>query len=105
MKKVLSLLCEIEDNANVILNSTSAKKSALNEQLSKDMEALDLKYANEIEEQLKKLQQKIEKEISNEHDTLVKAFETQLQELNANFQKNRETYVQTIFENIIKVQE
>ena len=104
MQKVLDVLCEIEDKAKGILNSTSEQKAVLNQQLHKEMEALDKAYAKQTEAQLNELRQKMEKEIFDEHTALVKSYESRLQNLETDFKKNRETYVQTIFESIINEQ-
>lgn len=105
MEKVLELLCEIEDKANTIINNASSKKNILNEELKQKMDALDRQYATETESKLNEIRQKMEKEISDEHTALVSSCEARLKELDINFEKNREAYVQTIFENIIREEE
>lgn len=103
MEKVINLLADIEEKAAHIIDRSSEEKNRLYEQLTEDLEKLDSDIAQDTCKKLNDLQERMNEEIALERQALKDDCDKQLKALETNFLTNRDTLVDKVFQNIIKV--
>lgn len=101
MEKVINLLNDIEEKATSIVDHTSVEKKALYKQLTKDMEKLDNQISGETQKKLDVIRTKMNQEIEDAKKDLVRTFEEHMNQMEDDYQKNHETYVDSVFQKII----
>lgn len=101
MEKVITLLYDIEEKANRILDRTAEEKAALYQELNANMEEMDAQINKETQKKLKDIQARFEKEIASDTQALIEASKKHLSEIESNCKQNHEVLVNEIFEQII----
>lgn len=101
MEKVITLLYDIEEKANRILNRTAEEKATLYQELNAHMEEMDAQINKETQKKLKDIQATFEKEIASDTQALIEASQKHLSEIESNCKQNHDVLVNQIFEQII----
>jgi len=101
MEKVISLLFEIEEKANRIIELANEEKIRLYASLEKDLVQMEENIVAENTAKLSILQTQADQELSKEKQTLIFNCEKQLKNLDAQYDNYKEELVKKVFEDII----
>lgn len=101
MEKVITLLYDIEEKANRILNRATEEKAKLYQELNDKMEQMDAKMNEETQKKLEVLQVKFDKEVVSDTKGLIEANEKHLADIESKFRANHNYLVKQIFDQII----
>lgn len=104
MEKVLNVLNDlnnIDEKAAAIIEHTNVEKKELYKQLTEDMKKLDEEISKVTEKKLSSSRDKLNLEIDEAKKGLLASFEQDMSKLDSDFQKNHDTYVETVFQKII----
>lgn len=101
MENVIGLLHDIEEKANLIIARANDEKVKLHEALKNDLEKLDKDVADSTNAKLLVLKNQVNKELAAEKEAITKDWEKQLADLEANYARNHDVYVDKIIREII----
>lgn len=104
MEKVLNVLSDltnIDEKAAAIIANTNVEKKELYKQLTDDMKHFDDEISKITEKKLSSSREKLNLEIDEAKKGLLASFERDMSSLESDFQKNHDTYVETVFQKII----
>ena len=103
MEKVINVLYEIEEKANRILNRATEQKQKLYDQLNNDLLELENSITADTNNKINNMKSTMLSEIETEKEALTRDCKEQIQALEINYSSNHDSYVDKVFENIIKV--
>lgn len=101
MEKVITLLYDIEEKANRILNRATEEKAKLYQELNEQMEQIDAKINEETKKKLEVLQAKFDKEVASDTRDLIEANERHLADIESNFRANHDNLVKHVIDQVI----
>jgi len=101
MEKIITLLSEIEEKAEKIIENTSVEKEHLHKQFEEDIKLLDEQITNDTNNKLDELRSKINQSIEDEKNKLIEDCNKQLSVLENDFTKHHKTLVDKVFNSII----
>lgn len=101
MEKVFDLLSDIEEKAAAIVDHTSVEKKALSKELTRKIEKLDHQIYAETKKKLDVIRTEMNEGIELEKKELLHAFEEHMKQLETDFEKNHDVYVESVFQRII----
>lgn len=101
MENVIGLLHDIEEKANLIIARANDEKVKLHETLKNDLEKLDKDVADSTNAKLLVLKNQVNKELATEKEAITKDWAKQLSDLEANYTRNHDFYVEKIMQEII----
>ncbi|SHO54245.1 hypothetical protein [Anaerocolumna xylanovorans] len=101
MENVIGLLHDIEEKANLIIARANDEKVKLQEALKNDLEKLDKDVADSTNAKLLVLKNQVNKELAAEKEAITKDWEKQISDLEANYTRNHDFYVEKIMQEII----
>ncbi len=102
MENVIGLLHDIEEKANLIIARANDEKVKLHEALKNDLEKLDKDVAESTNAKLLVLKNQVNKELATEKEAITKDWAKQLADLEANYTKNHNVFVDKIIQEIIR---
>ena len=103
MEKVISLLFDIERNANQIIERANIEKNELYEENQKLIKNMESDIAEENNAKINALMTQAEKEIEQEKQQLIESSDKQLKIIVQNYEVNHETMVDKVFHSIIQI--
>jgi len=99
---ILNDLNDIDEKATAIVDHTSIEKKELYKQLSEDIHKLDEEISKDTDEKLDVIREKMNLEIEEAKKGLLASFEQDMNKIESDYKKNHTTYVETVFQKIIK---
>lgn len=103
MEKVISLLFDIEQKANQIIERANAEKTELFEENEKLIAQMESQIAEENSTKINALTSQAEQDIEKEKQQLIENSERQLKELELHYLNDHDILVQKVFNNIIRL--
>lgn len=101
MENVIGLLHDIEEKANLIIARANDEKTKLHEALKNDLDKLDNDVADSTNAKLLVLKNQVNKELAAEKEAITKDWAKQLADLEANYTKNHDVFVNQVIQGII----
>ncbi len=104
MEKVVNILNDlnnIDEKATAIVDHTSIEKKELYKQLSEDIHKLDDEISKDTDKKLDVIRGKMNLEIEEAKKGLLASFEQDMSNIESDYKKNHNTYVDTVFQKII----
>ena len=101
MQGIIAALVEIEENANAIIKGIKAEQQALPEMIAKRVGEINEKLERETREAAAGFFTQAGKEADREIESIERKARARREELIGEYETNRETIEQTLFERII----
>lgn len=103
MKRVISLLYDIEEKASQIVVRAKEEKVSLNETFEKDLAMLDKTVEEEYASKLDTIKKQIDIELVKEEQALIDDCNKQIAAMELNYNGNHAAIADRILQNIIKL--
>lgn len=101
MESIISLLSDIENEANSIIDNAITKKNALYKEYSNEIAKIDKEYSKKLKIELEKIQSKSDSSVQKELENIKKTSDNNIADLENKFKTNHDKYLNTLFNNII----
>ena len=101
MESIISLLSDIENEANSIIDNAITKKNALYKEYSNEIAKIDKEYSKKLKIEKKKIQSKSDSSVQKELENIKKTSDNNIADLENKFKTNHDKYLNTLFNNII----
>lgn len=101
MESIISLLSDIENEANSIINSALEKKNIMYKELEKKLHDIDNNYNNMLNNDLDKLQHECDLNLKQELESVQKSSDNDIHILEEKYKAKYKSYLNILFENII----
>lgn len=101
MEKVIHLLSEIEEKAELIVRRVGEEKQRLNQQLEQNIKDYNKQTETEKENRLLALKAQTDKDLETEKKTLIEDCNKQIKQLDEYYQKNHDSLVEKVLAQII----
>lgn len=101
MESIISLLSNIENEANSILQDAMNKKNTLYKEYSNEIEKINDDYSKKLKIELSIIQEKCDTSIKEELKEIEGASNNNIAELENKFKANHDKYLDTLFNNIV----
>lgn len=101
MEKVIHLLSEIEEKAELIVRRVGEEKGRLNQQLEQDIKDYNEQTETEKENRLLALKTQTDKDLETEKKALIEDCNKQIKQLDEYYKKNHDSLVEKVLAQII----
>ena len=101
VKSIISLMSDIEKEADEIVQNATNKKSELYKNLEEKMIAIDDNYKNKLTSEIDKLNCKCTSAYNNEIDKVRVSTQKKIKELDDMYKQKYEKYLNSLFKRII----
>jgi hypothetical protein len=101
MEKVINLLYDIEQKANLIISRTDEQKAKKRLEIEKEVSLLEKKIMDETNKKIANLQAQVNKELENERKALLDDYTKQEEQLLITYQSNHDALMEEVFHHIV----
>ena len=101
MESIISLLSNIENEANLIIEDAMNKKNTMYKEYSEEIEKIDDDYSKKLKVDLAKIQERSNTSIEKELEDIENASNNDIADLENKFKTNHDKYLNKLFNNII----
>lgn len=101
MESIISLLSDIENEANLIMNEAIDKKNTMYKDLEIKLHKIDDEYNAKLNTELDKLQHKCDSELEHELEAVQHTSDDNIHKLEETYKINHDKYLDALFEKII----
>ncbi len=101
MERTISKLFEIEEKAKLIIDRANQEKICLHDEFEADLDRLEKEINLENTKKINQYRSEMEKELESEIEQLTKKSEKQLLDMEEQYQKNHDDFVNKLLSGIL----